>query len=234
MGRKRKVTSFATTEDLHAELQSAARRRNTSLNSIINEALTQYFSTKITRSSWDTDDADGWYDEQKFYVHSQDQNGHSAYLRVWIPKNIAGMIGRVVNSGLIAEYRSAQDFYRDALLHRAYKIAQWIDNDELKAEIGVLDLQSEEEARARTRKDATALIETLQENLQDAWDRGDLDGLEAHIAQRLETASLIPESHRDSYLSLLKTFQGQARQARSGKVRNIAGSRSKRPETANS
>lgn len=228
MGRE--VQSFSTTEDLKAEIHAAARREGVSQSEIINRALTQHFASKITRSSWDTDDVDSWYDEKKFYVSSQDKNGHSAYLRVWVPKNMAGQIGRVVNSGEIPEYRSAQDFYRDALLHRAHKVAQWIDNEELKAESGLHMMLSEEEKIRQMKQDVDVLIEQTKENFQTAWDRGDYDWLEQRIGERMEKVSSLPENLREDYVNLLEIFAGKLKEVRKGRVRHIQRGR---PELAN-
>lgn len=228
MGRN--VQSFSTTDDLRGEITQAARREGVSQSEIINRALTQYFSTKVARSSWDTDDEDGWYDEKKFYTASQNQKGFSAYLRVWVPKNLAGQIGRVVESNQIPEYRSAQDFYRDALSHRAYKVAQWIDNGELKAEAGLLMMLAEEERIRQQKRDVEALVEQTQENLQTAWDRGDYDWIEERVGERLEKVSSVPENLRDEYVRVLTLFRDKVKEVRRGKVSHI---RKTRPELAN-
>lgn len=233
MGRQRKVTSFAPTTELHDEIQAAARREQVSQNTIINRALEQYFSTKVARSSWDTEEESGWYDENKFYVYSQDKQGHSHYARIWIPKNLAGLIGRVVNSEQIPEYRSSQDFYRDALFHRAHKVAQWIDDGALKGEIGVLTLKAEEETINRMKKDAAELIEITRQNLQEAWDNGEYEWLDEWIRTRMERVSAIPETHRGEYAELLKTFAVRLKEAKKGRVGSLGRKRREVPEAIN-
>lgn len=226
----RKTQSFYTTESLAEEVSKAASRDHVSQSAIINEALTQYFSTKVTRSSWDTDEESSWYSPRKFYTYSEDKKGHSIQIRLWVPKNVAGQIGRVINSEQIPEYRSAQDFYRDALLHRAFLVAQWLDDGELKAETGLAMMLAEEDAIAQTKKDVDELIESTRANLQMAWDRGDYEWLEKHINERLEKASTVPENFRDEYVKLLRIFKDRLREVSRGKVKHV---KSVRPEAAN-
>lgn len=228
MGRR--TESFYTTDSLSSEIAQAAQREGVSKSEIVNRALAQHFATKITRSSWDTEDVNSWYDERKFYTYSEDKKGHSIQIRLWVPKNVAGQIGRVVNSEQIPEYRSAQDFYRDALLHRAFLIAQWLDDGELKAETGLVMMMAEEDAIKQAKADVEALIESTRENLQSAWDKGDYEWIERHIQERMEKATSIPENYRDDYIRLLKRFRTMIEEASRGKVSHM---RKARPETAN-
>lgn len=217
----RRSQSFYTTENLSEEIKVAAQREGVSQSEIINRALGQYFSTKIVRSSWDTDDEGSWYDERKFYTYSEDKKGHSIQIRLWVPKNVAGQIGRVINSDQIPEYRSSQDFYRDALLHRAFRVAQWIDDGELQAEVGLAMMLAEEDAIKQMKADVEALVESTRENLTAAWERGDYDWIEKHVNERLEKSTSVPENLRDDYVRLLKGFKDRLEEVRKGKVRHI-------------
>ena len=170
---RRKTHSFSTTEDLWEEVAQTAAKEHASQSSIISRALQQYFAAKVVRSSWDTDEESAWYNPRKFYTFSEDKKGHSIQIRLWIPKNLAGQIGRVVNSGQIPEYRSPQDFYRDSLFHRAHEVAEWLDDGELKAETGLSILLAEEDAIKQMKRDAEALLEATRTKLQEAWDKGE-------------------------------------------------------------
>lgn len=204
--------SFSTTETIWEQVSAQAQQRGVSQSAIVNEALTQFFSTKIQRSSWETGEDDGWYDAQKFYTWSEDRNGHSAQVRMWIPKNLAGQIGRIVNSGEIPELRSPQDFYRDALFHRAHVVAQWIDDGELRREVGMAILQAEEDAIAQAKMDAEKLIETTRFNLEEAWHREDFVWMDEHIKSRYELAPSIPIQFRDKYVEVLEQFSRRLRE----------------------
>ncbi len=228
--QRRKPRSFSTTNELWQEVTQAASREHVSQSAIISRALVQFFATKIQRSSWDTEDESSWYDIKKFFTYSEDKKGHSIQIRLWVPKNLAGQIGRVANSGQIPEYRSPQDFYRDALVHRAHVIAEWLDDGELKAEVGMLSMLAEEETIAQIKRDAENLIEATKENLEEAWSNGDYEWLEEHVNGRIDKASSVPEQFRAEYLELLKMYKSRLQQANEGKIRRIKG---ERPERAN-
>lgn len=226
----RLVRSISTTHELWEEVTLAARREGVSQSAIVIRALTQFFATQITRSSWQTEDEGAWYDERKFYTYSEDKKGHSSYVRLWIPKNLAGQIGRVVNSGQIPEYRSSQDFYRDAMFHRAHQVSRWLDDGNLKTELGMAILIAEEEEINQQRKDLDVLLTVTRENLEEAWAAGQYDLLEERIKSRINKAGSVPEQFRNDYMDLLKGYQARLVEVRKGKVRRMT---RQRAETAN-
>lgn len=230
MNPNRTVRSIYTTDDLWEEVQNASKREGVSLSAVVSRAIQQYFATKVTRSSWDTDDESSWYEPTKFYTYSEDKKGHSIQIRMWVPKNLAGQIARVVNSGLVPEYRSAQDFYRDAMFHRAHIVGEWIDDGELKAELGMAILIAEEDEIAQMKKDSETLIARLRENLEEAWNRGDYEWMEQHISGRLEKANSIPEQFRGEFVLVLKAYKAKLAGVQSGKVKRMI---RQRAETAN-
>lgn len=187
-------------------IRTEARRHNVSFSAVINDALEVFFGAKITRSSWETTDAQGWYDPKKFYTYSEDKKGHSAQLRLRVPTNLAGQIARVVNSGIIPELRTSQDFYRDALFHRAHDVAEWIDDGLLKKEVDVMMLRSEQARIRQSREDAIELIGETRENLTAAYHRGDFDWIRAQLDQLYTDANAVPELFREDYLTLLNEF----------------------------
>lgn len=217
--------SFSTTDEMWEEVTSAAYRQGISQSAVINQALEQFFSTKITRSSWETVDEAAWYDAKKFYTYSQDKNGHSAQVRMWIPKNLAGQIGRIIGSGEIPELRTPQDFYRDALFHRAHVVSEWLDDGELRKEVGMMALQAEEDRIAQEQEDFNTLLESTKRNLETALERGDYAHMEEHLKSRWDHLSSIPARFRDEYEALLKSYQDRVRGERKGRLRAVRGSR---------
>lgn len=222
---RRKPHSFSTTPEMWEEIAGAANVSGQSQSAVINEALSQFFATKIKRSSWETGDEDSWYDERKFYTFSEDKKGHSIQVRMWVPKNLAGQIARIVGSGEVPELRGPQDFYRDALLHRAHKIAQWLDDGELHREVGMAILQAEEDAIAQAKVDFEALINSTRENLEEAWRRDDLVWLDEHIKTRYDLAPSIPEAFRGKYVELLDSYQNRLREVTKRGLRSVEGGR---------
>ena len=202
------------------EIEQTAAREGISQSSVINRALERYFSTKISRSSWETVSDDEWYNERSFYTHAADKQGHSIQVRMWIPKNLAGQVGRVVGSGAIPEYREPMDFYRDAIFHRGFQVARWIDDNELTREITMLILKAEEDMIAQQKADAETLIEATKRNLDDAIQRGDIDWMKAHIKDRLSKSLSVPEAYREEYVAMLKQYE-QMIKARTSHLRVV-------------
>jgi len=66
------------------------------------------------------------YDVDKVWTSSQDQHGHSVQNRVNYPKSWAGQVAELVHSREWPEYRSPQDFVRDAIYHRLH----WAHNSQ--------------------------------------------------------------------------------------------------------
>lgn len=205
----RKAKSFSTTEQRWRQIEEEARVHNVPLSAIVNEALDQYFQKKVARSSWETTDEGQWYDRRKFYTYSEDKKGHSSQVRIRVPKNLSGQVHRIIGTGIIPELRSVNDFLRDAITHRAYEVAQWIDDGELKAEVHMMALRSEEARVKQTRLDAEALIGETRENLESAYRRGDFEWIVNHIGDLYGNTSAIPELYRNEYVAMLDEFMNK-------------------------
>ena len=72
---------------------------------------------------------------------SADKQGHSAYIRVPVPKHWSGQINAMVQSGHF-DYKSQQDFARDAIYHRLHWAGQILKDDKFLARLGVDKLQA--------------------------------------------------------------------------------------------
>jgi hypothetical protein len=202
--RNRVPMSISVTEAMKAKLKGEAARTNMSVSGIIAAALTQYFQLLVSRNAWETDDEEGAsYSPKRFYTASDDKQGHSAQIRLYIPKGLAGQIARIVNSNEIPEYRSVQDFYRDALTHRAYQVGDWLDDDELVGEVHMLILMSEEYQLQQIKRDVESLCSIMEDNLNEAFLRDDLEWIKAYISDRRDKQTAVPELYRDRYLSVL-------------------------------
>lgn len=207
--------SFSTSSAMIREIEEAATREGVSQSTIINRAIQRYFATKVSRGAWETVSEDEWYDPKNFYTHSSDKQGHSAPVKMQVPKNLAGQISRVIGSGAIPEYRSNQDFYRDAIFHRAHSVGRWIDDGEIVREVTMLIIKSEEDMIAQEARDARDLIEVTQHNIEDWLQRGEIARAREHIKDRMSKASSVPESFREEYMGMLKRLllQSKARGA---------------------
>lgn len=211
MAQIRFSRSFSTSAAVIREIEESALREGVSQSTIINRAIERYFATKVTRSAWETVSEDEWYSDRNFYTHSSDKQGHSVSVKMQIPKNVAGQLSRVIGSGAIPEYRSNQDFYRDAIFHRAHQVGRWIDDGELVREVTMMILKAEEDQIAQQKKDAHDLIEVTQQNLEEALSRGDIARVRAHIKDRMEKSSSVPEAYREEYVGMLKKYLAMAK-----------------------
>ena len=95
--------SFYSRPELWHRIEEIASAEGVSVSAVINRAVHEYLQRDFTRSSWDTMPDDEWYDERRFYTYSQDKKGHSVTAKFAIPKNVAGGIRRLVDSGSIPE-----------------------------------------------------------------------------------------------------------------------------------
>lgn len=145
----------------------------------------------------------GGYDPEEFYVGSRDAKGHWENRQVKMPPDYAGQIGYLVAQ--CPEYRTAQDFYRDAVVHTLAmrnkqlqdgRIAQFVDAQVIitrskqrqaaRAEnMEAIRVLSEEAAQARGNQDTGTLLQILgdADDLVDTW--GADDPLSVMLMDRL-------------------------------------------------
>ncbi len=216
----RKIKSFSTTDELAEKLEEEAAAQSSNVSSIVNQALREYLGRqKAPTDSWSTRGEEDWYDERKFYTFAEDKKGHSVTVRVVLPKNLAGQIARVIGAGRIPEYRSANDLYRDAVFHRARKVAQWIDDDELKHEVDLQILIAEELMIQQKKDDASELQKQMTVNLEDAFSRKDYGWIAVYIDERMDRLDLVPQAFQAQMREMLNRYQGRLESETGKKLR---------------
>lgn len=192
-------------------IDGAAKAEGISMSQVMNRALYQWQQTTVQRNAWGTTDGQEWYDPKKFFTATEDRNGHSAQIKTWVPKNLAGQVARIVNSGMIPELRSSSDFFRDAIFHRSKQVAKWLDDGELLNEVDLHMMLADELAIAQQQKDVDALVSAMKSNLSAAMGRGDYEWLETYIEDREVKGAAIPPQLRDPYDSVLKEYKTELR-----------------------
>lgn len=213
-----KVTkSFYTSPDVWGQLEDIASAQGVSVSAVITRAIHEYLQRDFTRSSWDTLPEDDWYDERRFYTYSQDKKGHSVTARFAIPKNVAGGIKRLVDSGSIPELRSVSDFYRNAIFHWSRRVGQWVDDDQLVSEINFHLLALEDETIRQSRKDFEALLQNMRANLDEFIQERAYDHMDTYLTRRRELATLVPEKYRSEFDDLIEEYRMKLGQAKRGK-----------------
>lgn len=217
------TTSFIVTPQMKKRLTWEASRVGTSQSKIINRALAEYFARRNGRNvaeTWEPDDSD-FYDETRIFSFGEDRKGHSAYLRVMIPKNLAGEITALVESGDIPEYRTKQHFYRDAIFHRAKQVARWIKNGDLEREADMAMALSTELALQQEWADAEALIDQTRNNCNKLLARGNIEFLKDYLAKREGIADTISENYREEYLAVIAEFKQRVGENVEGPLRIV-------------
>ena len=139
---------------------------------------------KDKKKEWELDEG---YSEDRFYTRATDPKGHSAIFHVRILEDIADQVSRLVQSKTIPEYKTAQDFIRDAVFHMLVYLRNQnsIEGDEVLQRILTLEMQLREELRRieheKTLKDLDRVVqnhlsygqlglERASEILESAWD----------------------------------------------------------------
>lgn len=103
---------------------------------------------------WKTDQAS--YDEAEFYTRSKDKQGHGVIYHVRIPDDLAGVLNYIVQSGKIPEYRTVQDIFRDAIVHRIH----WISENEKR--LREIDALKTIQVRIALENNTTRYLQELQ------------------------------------------------------------------------
>ena len=69
------------------------------------------------------------YDPARIYTRSTNKFDHSTPLTVGFPREVLALVGKIVSSGVWGEYRSNQDFVRDAVVHRLQTMAGQLEDE---------------------------------------------------------------------------------------------------------
>jgi hypothetical protein len=214
-----KITrSFYTRADLWAQIEEIASAQGVAISTVISRAIHEYLQKDFTRGSWDTLPDDDWYDEQRFYTYSQDKKGHSSIAKFALPKNIAGGIKKLVDSGNIPELRSAADFYRNAIFHWARKVNQWVEDGEFVSELSWQQLRADDETIEATQADFEDWVGGMKKNMDRFLREKDYAYMENYINVREQASSHVPERHRAEYDQLVAGYKEKLGLAREGKL----------------
>lgn len=138
--------------------------------------------TDDAHESWDLETS---YSPEKYYTYSVDARGHKETIRVPFPPSVYGRIGELIASKRVSQYRTPQDFIRDAVIHRLEYL-----NDFLK-DVGIADtikhemLLSQVEDEARQQRQLESLVKRTAEELEIAYGRQDRTMMKS-IFERVE------------------------------------------------
>lgn len=153
----------------------------------------------VSRLSWDLQDPEGAYDPAKRYTQSTDKKGHSAWLKVRVPTQIAAEIARVVQSGRIPEYHSSQDLARDAIVHHLNSVATYLEDENLGRIITLTALYDDAMKRENDRKMFADYMDVLEENFRHLIDRKQYRTVRRIITELQESLDAVPEYMQEEF-----------------------------------
>lgn len=108
------------------------------------------------------------YDPFKFYTRSRDSKGEHFSVRFNEPGDLAYQISEIVQSRRIPEYKTHQDFHRDADYHRACFLRDEFKIHSLEKPLYVYRLLAEEEQRQTQVRASRELVDLLRKRLGEA------------------------------------------------------------------
>lgn len=157
---------------------------------------------------------DDAYDPNQVYIGgSKDAQGHATNIRAKIPDTWMGSIGEIVNSPDWPEYRSVQDFYRDAIYHRMRWASRQPDRTTSPRVAKLMAIASGTAALDYHNMITTAskeYIDQASKTLQNLVANGNQLALREAIKELESTLDLIEEPYRSELARLLETYERRA------------------------
>lgn len=152
-------------------------------------------------SRWETTAPTG-YSKSMFYTQASDKKGHSAKITVKFPVNVAGELASAVQSGKIPDYKTAQDFVRDAVIHRLHDIQGLIDDPDLERKITMWTIHNEALRARQQREEYIDMMAAIEEHIAHLVGTRQDKKLRAYIHDLLDKSdTAIPEEFRAGYVS---------------------------------
>ncbi len=154
-------------------------------------------------SRWEVSTPQG-YNPLAHYTQASDKKGHSAKFTTKIPVNVAGEMSAAVQSGKIPEYKTIQDFMRDAIIHQLHRIQPILDDPELERKITMWTI-SNEALRARQEREGFAeMMTAIDEHVTHLQTTGQNKKLRAYLNDLMDKAEMaIPPEFRLEYTTSL-------------------------------
>ena len=109
------------------------------------------------------------YDKEKFYVKSTDSSGHRMWQKLSLPPAYLAQVQILIHSNLIPVYKSPQDFFRDAGIHRLIELEGLLKDREFTESLGMLHLDLKiKEAQAKEKLEQE-FVETLISRIKQVY-----------------------------------------------------------------
>lgn len=150
------------------------------------------------------------YSEDRFYTRSVNADGHGERITVRVPQGIDSQLYAAVAD--IPEYRSIQDLFRDAVMHRLEYLQKRHKLSEDAIRMLVLErYRADSDRRSQEIDNLTAAVESIEEKCQKAWTTGDYQLLAEELERGGETMEWLREPYKGRAEGILKEWKQKAR-----------------------
>ena len=129
------------------------------------------------------------YDPSRVYTRSTNKFDHSTPLTVGFPREVLSLVGKVVSSGIWGEYRSNQDFVRDAVVHRLQTIAGQLNDDTFAYRLMIERVQCILDQRAADMR----ALDKMADSLEEIGDRAADDGNWANLREVIRQTEILAD-----------------------------------------
>lgn len=151
------------------------------------------------QSKWDVTTPIG-YNPNAYYTQASDKKGHCAKFQVRVPVNVAGEIATVYQSGKIPEIRNAQDFIRDAIIHRLHQLQPILDDPDLERQIGMWTIANTALRARQAREEYAEMMTAIGEQVQHLQVTNQTDKLRSYLTELVDKTEIaIPPEFRQEY-----------------------------------
>ena len=145
------------------------------------------------------------YSPDANYTQASDKQGHSAKLTVKLPVNVAGEVAAAVQSGKISDYKTAQDFIRDAVIHRLHYHAPTLDDQDIERKISMWTIHNDAMRAKQQREEYAEMMGSIEEHITHLSTTGQRKTLRDYLVDLLDKTELaIPEQFQVEYREFVR------------------------------
>lgn len=142
------------------------------------------------------------YNPARFYTKSINKHDHSELFQVKVPKGIDSQIHAAVK--MVGQYRSPQDFFRDAAIHRL----EWLQHhyeldDSVRRLIELERLMADSELAKIETEAMVSAVEQLEEALERYYSSGDIQMFADEIMRGEERVDWLRDPYKAKAAGIL-------------------------------
>lgn len=146
------------------------------------------------------------YSEHRFYIRSTDAKGHGEHLRVRVPQGIEAQVYGAVRD--VPEYRTVQDFARDAMVHRLeYLQKRYSLSDDGRRTLELERWQADSEKRSAEITTMTSAVVDVAAKLADAWDAEDFSLFAQELGEAEEQVDWLRDPYKSRMLRVIEEWK---------------------------